>query len=129
MLRKAFHVNFSDVEFNESILGNRIFVKLSIKEMKEFMVNHKLPPFNQTITDENFPGNIAMSEGDFVVLTLRAEKRVSGKENPAFVYWAKNEMEKLIIEFVLVVNCMTIADSVIYEDINEDERIVDVISD
>lgn len=36
-LKKAFHVNFSDLEYNDNQLGNRLFVSLSLEELKAFL--------------------------------------------------------------------------------------------
>ena len=62
-LQKAFHVNFSDAEFNEQMLGTRMFVKLSIPELKEFLINKNLPTFRSNMVDENFTGEISIEEG------------------------------------------------------------------
>jgi hypothetical protein len=73
-LVKAFHVNFSDLEFSEQLLGPRTFVSLSLQELKEFLMERKLPQFKSSLWDEKFPGEIDIKEGNSIVITLRAEK-------------------------------------------------------
>jgi hypothetical protein len=64
VLQKAFHVNFSNVEFNEQILGPRMFIKLSVVELREFLINRKLPIFRSDLVDEVFPGDVSVTEGN-----------------------------------------------------------------
>ena len=80
MLNKAFHVNFSDIDYNESVYNQRIFAKLSIKEMKEYLLNRKLPEFQNNSYDDSFPGCIALEEGNCIIITLKTDKKASIKE-------------------------------------------------
>lgn len=73
-LQKAFHVNFSDIEFNEQILSPRLFTHLSLVELKEFLINRRLPQFKSHLADESFPGEIQLDLGPHIIVALRAEK-------------------------------------------------------
>jgi len=73
-LTKAFHVNFSDINFNEHLLGPRTFVILSLPEFKEFLSSRTLPQFKSTLWDEKFPGEIDIKVENSIIVTLKAEK-------------------------------------------------------
>ena len=120
LLKKAFHVNFSDIDYNEASYGQRIFCKLSTKELKEFLINRKLPDFQSSMLDESFPGSIAIDEGNWIIATIKTDKKGSLKERLS---------DRLVVEFVLIISWLSAADSIIYQEMNEDERVVEVISD
>lgn len=128
-LRKAFHVNFTDTTFNQQLLGPRMFVKLTLPELKEFLLSKNLPKFNSNIVDEKFRGEILMEDGNWVIVALKGEKKAVATANPVLHFWSKNETNKLVIEFVMVVTCLNSSDITILNEMNEDERIIDVISD
>lgn len=81
-----------------------MFIKLSIIELKEFLMNRKLPTFRSDLVDEVFPGEISVTEDNFAVIAVKAEKKISGTANPVMHYWSKNESDKLVIEFVMVIS-------------------------
>lgn len=81
-----------------------MFIKLSVIELKEFLVNRKLPTFRSDLVDEVFPGEISVTEGNCAVIAVKAEKKISGTPNPVMHYWSRNESDKLVIEFAMVIS-------------------------
>ena len=81
-----------------------MFIKLSVPELKEFLTNRKLPTFRSDLVDENFPGEISVIEGNCAIIAVKAEKKVSGTANPVMHYWSRNESEKLVIEFAVIIS-------------------------
>lgn len=128
-LKKAFHVNFSGIDYNDSNMGQRLYISLPLKEMKDFLTSRVLPPLDSWSYDDNFPGNIQLSEGSMLLMTVKSEKKLNYKDNPVLQNWVEKKYELIFIEFVLVITWLSASDSIVFQDMNEDERIVEVISD
>lgn len=127
-LNKAFHINFSDIEYSESNLWPRLFAKLSIKEAKEFLENRNLPELSESIADDKFGGSIELGNTNHLILTLRWNKKASTKENAVLVNWKNGDFDRIIPEFGLIISWRSAADQATYLMLKEDERIVEVIS-
>ena len=127
-LQKAFHVNFSDVSYDDSTMSPRIFVSLSTSDLKQFLTSRTLPSIDSCKCDESFPGKIALDEGNHIIVTLKTERNPNLRENTVISNWTGNKLEKIFIEFVLVINWISTSDSLVFQNMNEDERLVEVIS-
>mgnify|MGYP003692443755 CR=1 FL=1 len=54
--------------------------------------------------DEKFLGEIEVEEGEFVVVAVKGEKKAVATANPVLHFWSKGEIDKIVIEFVMVIS-------------------------